>query len=102
MQNGQQNIRHRRSVLGHYVVIPLERSVSVSRKKQRQALVIVNVGVAHRTTIQHQRMVEQVAVTIGSVLQLIQEVSDLTDVVLVELCEFSDLGGSLTVVCAGV
>ena len=43
-------------------------------QEHRHALVVVDVGIAHRAAVQHHRMVQQIAVAVRRVLQLLEEI----------------------------
>ena len=69
---------------------------------ERHALVVVDVGIAHGAAVKHQRVVEQVAVAIGRVLQLVEEVGQQADVIAIELGELRDFRRGFAVVRAGM
>ena len=54
----------------------------------RQREVIVRVAVAHVAAVEQHRVVEQRAVAVGRVLQLLQELAELRDVVGLDLLTF--------------
>ena len=56
--------------------------------------VLVNVGVTHRAAVHDQRVVEEIAVAVGSVPELFQKWRDSADMVLVE---FGKLGDGLRI-----
>src|SRR5262249_52923732 len=58
---------------------------------------LVNVGITHRASIEHDRVVEKTSVTVRDALQLLDEVGDLAHVVLVQARELRDFIGILTV-----
>jgi len=63
----------------------------VPGQEHRNALVIVHVRIAHRAPVQHQRMIQQIAVAVRRVLQLVEEVRQHRDVELVDLTETPDV-----------
>src|SRR5258708_1446360 len=54
-------------------------------EEQRQAPVIVQMGVAHGAAVENKRMVQQVAVSIGSVSQAFKEVTHLSHVIAIDI-----------------
>ena len=82
--------------------LPFSSPLAWPSKDQRHALVIVDVRIAHRAAVHHHRMIQQIAVAIRGVLQLLQEVRQQADVIAVELREFGDLGGIFAVMRAGM
>ena len=90
MQHAQHHVGHRRGVGGPDVQAALELSAGVPGQEQRAALVVVHVRVAHRRPVEHQRVVEQAALAVGGVLQLVQEIRQHADVVGVDLLEVAD------------
>src|SRR5262245_47550728 len=59
-------------------------------KEYRNSLVVMHVRVAERRPVKNQRVIEQRAVTIGHLLQLVQKVRNHADVIFVdggELCD---------------
>ena len=81
---------------------PFSCAAGVAGEEQRAALVVVHVRVAHRRAVDDQRVVEQVAVAVRRVLQLLEEVRQQADVVLVDLRELDDAILALAVVRRGV
>jgi hypothetical protein len=79
------------------VQVALHPAVGMPRKEHWQSLVFVDVGITHRASIHHQRVVEQRAVAVGRVLELLDEVGGLADVVGVQLCELEDRLGDFAV-----
>src|SRR5579872_556021 len=77
----QQNIRHGRVVLAANMLPALDAAVGVAGQENRHALVIVRVGIAQRAAVQNQRMIQQVAVAVGRVLQFFQKIRDQADVI---------------------
>ncbi len=90
LQRRQHRVGHRRAVGRLDVQAALERAAGLAGEEQRAALVIVDVRVAHRRSVDHQRVVEQVAVAVRRVLQLLQEIRQHADVVAVDLREVED------------
>ena len=78
------------SVRAH-VQIAFELPLAWPSQEQRHALVVVDVRIAHGAAVEHHRMVQQVAVAIRRVLQLVQEIRQQADVIAVQLGELGDL-----------
>ena len=70
--------------------LPANFPVGMSGQEQGTALMVVEVGVPHRRAINNQALFEQVAVALGCIPELLQEVRDHADVVLVDQCEVLD------------
>src|SRR5258708_2487999 len=100
VQHGQRNIRHRSGVRTAYMQIAFQLSIGVAGQENRHALVVVNIAVAHGAAIQNHRMVQQIAVTVRRVLQLLQEVRQQADMVAVEFGELRDFRRILLVMRA--
>ena len=60
-------------------------------QENRQIMVVVPVAVIDRATIDDQRVIEQVPITIGSLAHLLQEVTELLAVVAIDLRNFLDV-----------
>ena len=90
VQQRQHHVRHRRAIGRLHVQIALEVAVGAAGQEQRAALVIVDVRVAHWRAVDDEAPVEQVAVAIRRVLQLLEEIRHQADVVLVDLRELRD------------
>src|SRR5262245_26096722 len=86
-QQREIHIRHRRSIGRHKVQITFQRTVAVAGQEDRATFVIVQVAVAHRGAVQNEGVIEQVAVSVWSLLQLLQEIRNLADVIPVDLTE---------------
>src|SRR5262245_32077980 len=72
VQHREHGVRHRRAVGRLDVDAALKLPAQVPGGDQRHALVVVDVRVAHRRPVQHEALVEQVAVGLGRVLQLLE------------------------------
>jgi len=60
-------------------------------QENRQIMVVVPVAVIDRSTIDDQRVIEQVPITIGSLAHLLQEVTELLAVIAIDLRNFLDV-----------
>src|SRR5262249_4555223 len=87
MQQGQQHVGHRRAVGRLDMQVALQRAAGVARQEERHALVIVNVRIAHRRAVQHQGVVEEGALAVARVLQLLEQIRHHAHVVPVDLGE---------------
>ena len=76
----------------------LERAAGMPGEEERHALVIVQVRIAHRRAVHHQRVLEQVAVAFRRVLQLLEEIRNHADVVGVDRLELDNALFALAVV----
>src|SRR5882757_4693887 len=97
----QQHIGHRRLVCDLHMVVS-SYTAAVSHQHDWNALMVVYVRVAHRATIKCQTMIEQAAITVRCVLQLLEEVAQKIHVVFVDLGELSDMCRSFAVMGTGV
>ena len=70
---------------------PGDRAAGAAGHEERHPLVVVQVGVAHRRSVDQQRAVEQRAVAVRRVLQLLQQVRHQADVIRVQRREVEDL-----------
>ncbi len=52
---------------------------------------LMHMRVAHRTSIQNHRMVQQIAVAVGCAAQPLQKIRDSADMILVQFGKFFDL-----------
>ena len=70
--------------------LPFSAPAGVAGEQQRAALVVVHVRVAHRRSVDDRRVLEQIALAIGGLLQPIEEVRQQADVVAVDLRELEN------------
>src|SRR5581483_4422882 len=82
VQHRQQQVRHRRVRSDTNVTPAFDLAGSAADQKYRQRIMVVLVAVAQRAPVQYQRMIEQCAVTVRRLLELIEEVGQRIDVVL--------------------
>ena len=71
--------------------IAFQLSIGATGQENRHALVVMNIAVAHGAAIQNHGMIQQIAITIRRVLQLLEEARKQADMVAVEFCELRDL-----------
>src|SRR5262245_55133103 len=90
MKQRKVHVRHRCSIGGHKMQIPFERTVAMSGKEDRTTFVVVQIAITHCGTIKNDRVVQQAPISIRSLLQLVEEVRNLTDMVSVDLSEILD------------
>ena len=91
LQHAQHDAGQRRLV-GRLEVHPAsDRSTRAARHEERHPLVVVQIGVAHRRSVDQERVVQQGAVAVRRVPQLFQDVRHQADVKGVELREVQDL-----------
>ena len=102
LHHREEHVGHRRAVGGLQVQVAAQRATGLAGEEQRAALVVVHVRVAHRRSVDHQRVVEQVVLAVRRVLQLLQEVRNHADVIAVDLHEVGDALLALAVVRGGV
>src|SRR5580704_639322 len=76
----------------------LELAAGSARQDVGDVVVQVLVGIAHVGSVQRQRMIQQVAVTVGRVLQFIEEVGQALHVIAANLGVILDAVGVLGVV----
>src|SRR5215831_16515681 len=67
-----------------------ERAAGMSGKEYRHTLMVVQVRVAHRRTVKDQTVIEQRAVAVWGLLQLVQEIRNHADVIFVDRRELRD------------
>src|SRR5579875_3131733 len=101
VRQGQMNVRHRRAFLAADMLAALD-AAALARQKHRYTLVIVNVGVAQRAAIHHNRVIEQVSVAVRRILELLEEVRNQTHVIAVQARELLHLGRRFAVMRAGM
>ena len=89
-QHGQHRVRHRRTIRAFDVEVALEVAIAVASQKERTALVVVNVRVAHWRAVEDQRLFQEIRVALGCVTEPFEEVRDGADVVPVDLRELLD------------
>ena len=65
-------------------------AIAVASQKERTALVVVNVRVAHWRAVEDQRLFQEIRVALGCVTESFEEVRDGADVVPVDLRELLD------------
>ena len=77
--------------LGAFTWTPRQPVTGMPDGDERHPLVVVQVGVAHRRTIQHDGLVEQRAVAIrGRLAQLLEEIGQLAHMISVDLRQLED------------
>ena len=79
-QHGQHRVRHRRTIRAFDVEVALEVAIAVASQKERTALVVVNVRVAHWRAVEDQRLFQEIRVALGCVTEPFEEVRDGADV----------------------
>src|SRR5258708_6108022 len=79
-----------RSTLFPYTTLFRSLPIRAPGQENRHALVIMNIPVAHGAAIQNHRMIQQIAVTIRRILQLLEEIRQQADMVAIELGELRD------------
>ncbi len=70
--------------------IAFQLPIRAAGQENRHALMVMNIAVAHGAAIQNHRMIQEIAVTIRRVLQLLKKVRKQADMVAVEFCELRD------------
>jgi len=73
-------------------------TVVATEQDMRHIIVQMLVRITHVAAVQHQRVIQQAAVAVIGVLQLVDEVGQHLDVILVDLRELVDTTGIFTVV----
>ena len=64
----------------------LHRAAGVAEQEEWHTLVTVNVRIAQRAAVKNQRVIQQIAVAVGCVLQFVGEVGD--EAVMVRVVKF--------------
>src|SRR5438067_3265452 len=90
VQHRQHRVGHRRAVRRLDVDAALQLAAGVPGDEQRHALVVVDVRVAHRRSVDDQAVVEQRGITLAGVLQLLEQIRNHAHVVAVDLRELQD------------
>jgi CheY-like chemotaxis protein len=90
VHDGQQTVCLRSSGSAHAMQVAVQVAARVARQQKRQPPVIVTIGIAHRAAIKNQRMIEQLAVAIRRVFQLLQEIRKHADMMPIQLRELGD------------
>ena len=90
LQAREHHVGHRRAVGRLQVQVALHLTAGVAEDEEWAPLVIVHVGVPHRRPVDDERVLEEVALAIGSALQLLQEVGEQAHVPLVDLRKLQD------------
>ena len=79
----------------------LELAGGAARNENRQRVVIVLIAIAHAAAVEDRGMVQQIAVAIGRLLELVEKVRKHLDVIAVDQREFIHIGADVGVVrCA--
>ena len=91
VQDAQHHVGQRRAVGRLQMQAALQRAAGAAGHEERHPLVVVQVGVAHRRSVDQQRVVQQRAVAVRRVLQLLEQVRHQADVIGVERREVEDL-----------
>src|SRR5437660_1479013 len=92
MQEAQQHVRRPlRVIREHNVTIPLERTVKSAQEDNRHLFVSVPMRIAHVASLIDQYMIENTAVAIGYLFQLVGEVRKVLHVITVHLRVIGDV-----------
>src|SRR5205823_8565454 len=90
VHDSHQQVSHGCGIRATEMEIALDFAAGVTREEDGNAPVFVNVGVSQWAPIHDEGMVEEIAICVGSVPELLEKRRDGAHMVLVEFGEFSD------------
>ena len=83
-QDRQQQVRHRRELLLPKVAVALKRAAGAPGQHDRQRIMVVRVAVAHAAAVEDQRVIQQRAVAVRQLCELVEEVREQARVIAVQ------------------